>query len=76
MIRHEPLEYAFSLGAQCDAEMTLLHVLEQPASKAGPQTERAAVLQQLEQVIPFGSPNLVNGDPSGAAEGVRRKSET
>ena len=46
------LEYAFSLGTQYDAEVTLLHVLGQPAGKADPQTERAAVLRQLEQVIP------------------------
>lgn len=60
---HSPraLEYAFSLGLQYGAEVTLLHVLED-AKDASEQSDRA--LESIEQLVPHDARNWASVVPS------------
>jgi nucleotide-binding universal stress UspA family protein len=46
------LEYAMSVTAEYDAELTLLHVLDEGVRAAGTEEATARARQQLEKLIP------------------------
>lgn len=51
------LSYAFSLAAEYNAELTLLHVLEDSGSQERLQEATAAAVKELEKLVPAGVPN-------------------
>jgi nucleotide-binding universal stress UspA family protein len=51
------LEYALSLAMEYNAELTLLHVLEDISASADLQAETAKVVRELERPVPYDARN-------------------
>ncbi len=58
------LDYAFSLAMEYNAELTLLHVLDDPPASTDLQGETAKAMRQLEKAIPSEAENWCKVKPT------------